>query len=244
MSLRRTIPALLRRTALGFALSAALCTFAQVKPAPSVSGVWKLAFTAPDGNAIVLTLKLKQDGSKLGGTYIARNGQEIAIDDGGTIKDGQASFNVTRERNGQKIVSKVGGKFTGDEFKGRISATVEGQDFAADIDGRREAAANATGSWKYALQISVDTNLEFTAVLKQDGDKVTGTIKVNEFDSPISDGGLKDGELSFKVVRERDGQKFTSTYTGKLSGDTIKGKITSDFGGEKRTYDWEAKRAK
>jgi len=230
---------------LAAAFALVLASPAQDKKPSGATGTWKLAFTAPDGNAIAVTLKLKQDGNKLGGLYVGRNGQETALDDGGTMKGDEVAFSITRERNGQKIVSKVAGKITGDAFKGKISATVEGQDFSADIEGRREAAAaSATGSWKYALQISVDANVEFTAVLKQDGDKVTGSIKVNEFDSPISDGVLKDGELSFKVVRERDGQKFTSAYTGKLTGDAIKGKISSDFGGEKRTYDWDAKRAK
>ena len=61
-----------------------------------------------------------------------------------------------------------------------------------------------------------------------------------------TDAKYKDGELSFSVTREgRDGQKMTSKYSGKLSGDTIKGKIEMPArgGGEARTLDWEAKRA-
>ncbi len=215
----------------------------EAKRAPA-TGTWKLSFVAPNGQQVEVTLKLNQEGAKLTGAYVNRDGREAVLDDGGKVTGDEVNFTITRERNGQKITSKVAAKITGDRFKGKISATVDGQDFVADIEGKREAVASATGSWKYALQVSVDTNLEFTAVLKQDGDKVTGSIKVNEFDSPITEGSLKDGELAFKVIRERDGQKFTSAYIGKLSGDTIKGKITSDFGGEKRTYDWDAKRSK
>jgi len=43
-------------------------------------------------------------------------------------------------------------------------------------------------------------------------------------------------------VRERDGQKLTSKYSGKLAGDTIKGKIETERDGQTRTRDWEAKR--
>ena len=58
---------------------------------------------------------------------------------------------------------------------------------------------------------------------------------------PIQDTKYKDGDLSFKVVRERQGRKMTSTYTGKVKGDTITGKVQF---GENQSRDWEAKRAK
>jgi hypothetical protein len=37
---------------------------------------------------------------------------------------------------------------------------------------------------------------------------------------------------------------MTSTYTGTVSGDTIKGKITFERDGNPQSRDWEAKRAK
>ena len=60
----------------------------------------------------------------------------------------------------------------------------------------------------------------------------------------ISDGAFKDDKVSFTVTRERNGQKFTQKYTGTVSGDTIKGKIESERGGQSRSVDWEAKRQK
>ena len=42
-------------------------------------------------------------------------------------------------------------------------------------------------------------------------------------ETAIEDGKYKDGEVSFKVTRERMGNKFTIKYTGKVSGETIKG---------------------
>jgi hypothetical protein len=38
----------------------------------------------------------------------------------------------------------------------------------------------------------------------------------------------KDGELSFTITRERNGQKMTTKYAGKVSGDTIKGSRTQE----------------
>jgi hypothetical protein len=50
--------------------------------------------------------------------------------------------------------------------------------------------------------------------------------------------------VSFKVVREgRNGQKMTAKYSGKVSDDTIKGKIEFEVRGQAQSRDWEAKRA-
>ena len=54
---------------------------------------------------------------------------------------------------------------------------------------------------------------------------------------------MKDGLLTFKVVRERNGNKFSSDYAGKLEGDSLKGKISMEIQGQKREREFEAKRA-
>ena len=64
-------------------------------------------------------------------------------------------------------------------------------------------------------------------------------------EAEIKDGKVENGELSFKVVRSRNGTDITTTYTGKLDGDTIKGKIESTGGQTTRpARDWTATRAK
>ena len=79
--------------------------------------------------------------------------------------------------------------------------------------------------------------------LKQDGDKLTGVVIMGDNEIPISDGLVKDNEVSMKVTRERDGKTQVSKFKGTLEGDTIKGKIDSDWSGEKRDYPWNAKRS-
>jgi hypothetical protein len=74
---------------------------------------------------------------------------------------------------------------------------------------------------------------------------VTGAvIGRNNQETAIEDGKFKDGEVSFKVTRERNGQKLTTKFSGKVSGDTIKGKIEFERDGQTQSRDWEAKRAK
>lgn len=109
---------------------------------------------------------------------------------------------------------------------------------------RAEDKPNPTGTWKWSVKMGEQTR-EFTLKLKLDGDKLTGSMPGRDgAETPIADGKYKDGELSFSITREREGRKFTSKYAGKVSGDTIKGKVEFTREGQTQSRDWEAKRAK
>jgi hypothetical protein len=102
-------------------------------------------------------------------------------------------------------------------------------------------AEDPSGTWKWTTG---NNNREVTLKLKLDGDKLTGTITMGTRDTEISDGTYKDGDVAFNVVREQNGNKRTTKYTGKVSGDSIKGKIESERNGQATSRDWEAKREK
>jgi hypothetical protein len=102
---------------------------------------------------------------------------------------------------------------------------------------------NPTGTWKWTAQMR-GQSVERTLKLKLEGDVLTGVmLGRNGQETPIQDGTYKDGAVSFSVVRERNGQKITTKYSGKVSDDTIKGKMEFEFNGQTRSRDWEAKRA-
>ena len=108
--------------------------------------------------------------------------------------------------------------------------------------------ANPVGTWKWK-QMRGDQSVDYTAKLKMDGDKLTGVVispgRNNENqETAISDAKFKDGEISFTVTRTFNDQKFTSKYAGKVSGDSIKGKIERERDGKTQSTDWEAKREK
>ena len=107
---------------------------------------------------------------------------------------------------------------------------------------RADDKANPTGTWKWTVT-NGDQKRDMTLKLKLDGDKLTGAvIGRNNRETKIEDATFKDGEVTFKVTRERNGQKSTSKYNGKVSGDMIKGKIESERDGKAESRDWEAKR--
>jgi anti-sigma28 factor (negative regulator of flagellin synthesis) len=116
---------------------------------------------------------------------------------------------------------------------------------AADKAEKPATTTNTvTGKWAYTLEVSLDTALDFVAELKQDGEKVTGFVLVQELKTAIEKGQFKDAQLTFEIPREYGGVKFTSRYSGKLNVDRLTGKIVSGAGPLERTYEWSAKREK
>ena len=114
---------------------------------------------------------------------------------------------------------------------------------AINVQAQDKDKANPNGTWKWTITIG-DTPREQTVKLKADGEKLSGVYLGRQSETPIEDGKFKDGEVSFKVTRERNGVKTTSKFMGKVSGDTIKGKSESEREGKSESRDWEAKREK
>ena len=101
---------------------------------PNPTGTWKWSVDR-NGQTFDLTLKLKLDDGKLTGT-LARGDQETKIEDG-KFKDGEVSFTVTNERNGQKVTRKYNGKVSGDTIKGKIESERNGETVSRDWDAKR-----------------------------------------------------------------------------------------------------------
>ena len=101
-----------------------------------------------------------------------------------------------------------------------------------------------SGTWKWSVTFN-EQKFEQTLKLKFADDKLTGTmIGRNNNETKIDDATFKDGEIAFSVTRERNGQKMTSKYKGKLDGDSIKGKTEFERDGQSQSREWDAKREK
>ncbi len=109
-------------------------------------------------------------------------------------------------------------------------------------------AAGVDGKWVGQIPGRDGAMQETVITLKAEGEKLTGTITGRGGETAISDGTIKGDDVSFKVVREFNGNKFTMAYKGKLAGDEIK--FTRTFEGEgpggqaPPPLDFTAKRAK
>jgi len=119
-----------------------------------------------------------------------------------------------------------------------LGAVVQAQDKKAD----------PTGTWTWTTPgRNGGPDRKSTLKLKVEGDKLTGTLSApgrggQSNDSAIADGKLKGDEISFTVIREFGGNKITAKYNGKISDDSIKGKIETERNGQTNSRDWEAKR--
>jgi hypothetical protein len=102
---------------------------------------------------------------------------------------------------------------------------------------RAEDKPNPTGTWKWT-----GINGEHLALkLKLDGNKLTGTFMNDNVKKEIENATFKDGDVSFTLPRPG---KKSSEYTGKITGDTLKGKIIFYRDDKPESHDWEATRAK
>jgi hypothetical protein len=124
-------------------LAVALLTIGTAVQAADATGTW--SWTRPGRNGgpdQKMTLKLKVDGEKLTGTLSSpgRDGAvtETAIAEG-KVKGEDVSFTVTREFNGNKMVSKYSGKVGADTIKGKIESERNGQAQSRDWEAKREA---------------------------------------------------------------------------------------------------------
>jgi hypothetical protein len=109
-----------------------------------------------------------------------------------------------------------------------------------------DKAVDPVGTWKCEYEIGGQQRTS-TLKIKKDGDKFTGTMSwTDQKDEPLKDLKLKEGKLTFVAVRKLSGMDdgITIEYTLTVDGEKLKGKGSSEFGGEKREWDIEGKREK
>ena len=126
--------------------------------------------------------------------------------------------------------------------------------------GDAPSVVNPTGTWKVTFTPKSPSAFEPTLKLKREGDKLAGTLsqiergQTNEV--KLEDAKLKGAQVSFAthqathfhqnaVAQPADKSPVVaSRFQGRISGDTIKGKVEKDFMGNVRSLEWEAKRMK
>lgn len=98
-------------------------------------------------------------------------------------------------------------------------------------------STNVSGNWKLTLETPNGAATP-SLVLKQEGEKLTGTYKGRFGESPL-EGAIKGKEIKFTVKVNAQGQEFQLDYAGAVEGDTMKGKVKfgdmgeADFSGKK-----------
>jgi opacity protein-like surface antigen len=91
-------------------------------------------------------------------------------------------------------------------------------------------AADVNGKWTAEMKTPDGETRTSTYTFKADGGKLTGTIASQMGEREISEGKVDGDNISFVVSFERDGNTFKITYTGVVSGDALKLKMTTPRG--------------
>ena len=79
------------------------------------------------------------------------------------------------------------------------------------------SAADAGGTWKGSISTIVGIS-ECTIILKTEGEKISGTVRMDVFGADITSGRIMEDKVSFTVNMDFG----TLTYEGTLSGDELK----------------------
>lgn len=96
------------------------------------------------------------------------------------------------------------------------------------------------GKWNLELQLESITARP-VVTFKQDGEKLTGTYESSRYGEVALQGSVKETAIQFVVAFVAEGTQIQGTFTGTVSGDTMKGKVSYEGAGDGT---WTAARAK
>jgi hypothetical protein len=218
-----------------------------------LTGDWVLTVTSPQGTRD-LSAKLKQDGEKVTGTVVTVRG-ETPLE--GTVTGPDVKITWKTEFQGQPFSITLTGKLEDGALKGKADfagmaqgdwsakrgtltppATTSTPSTSSTTSTSTGPAADIAGNWDITFKTLAG---EYTgqAVIKQDGDKVSGTVANQMGQQPLS-GTMEGKTLKMSFVSKTANGDIPVSLTGDVDGDTIAGK--AEIGGI--PGEWTAKRAK
>jgi hypothetical protein len=101
------------------------------------------------------------------------------------------------------------------------------------------AQTDVTGSWEITMKSSQGTG-HASITLRQNAEKLTGVYKGRMGEAP-RDGSIREGKIRFTVTLKFQNQPFSTTYSGTVENDSMKGTARFGDGG---TGSWSARRKK
>jgi hypothetical protein len=107
------------------------------------------------------------------------------------------------------------------------------------VPGLSPEPAKVAGKWNVTMELSSITGHP-VVVLKQDGEKVTGTYEGRYGESQLT-GTVKEKDITFTVTFVAEGMQTQGVFAGKVDGDTMGGDVSFEGAGDGT---WSAVRAK
>jgi autotransporter translocation and assembly factor TamB len=95
---------------------------------------------------------------------------------------------------------------------------------STSVTGGDRIAINVT--WKIIAN-SPQGEMPLTAVLRNEGGQISGTVESQLGQTPIVSGRVIGNEVSFKVKIDAQGNQLEINFSGTISGETMKGQVSS-----------------
>src|ERR1051326_4595196 len=97
------------------------------------------------------------------------------------------------------------------------------------------AKPSIAGIWKWTFTMPDGSEIKPRLDLKVEDGELTGTTRLRTgTETAVTNLVLKGSQVSFDVVRQRDGQEVLTHYTGVWSNNVIRGKIDSNWSGQEQ----------
>jgi hypothetical protein len=222
------------------------------------AGDWELSMTTPQGNTTVgLSLTLTADkvsgelSSPMGAVPVTgtATGNDVALSAELAVQGMNLEFGITGKVDGDTIAGNVKvGDFGEFPFTGKRVAKTAAAAPGAAAGPVASAAAAATGGgpindlngkWNITLSIQGMGEIPAVAVLKQDGDKLTGTLSGPAGDLVIA-GTVTGRTVKIDFEADTPQGKLPVSMTGDMGATSVTGKASIAGLGE---ADWTATRA-
>jgi hypothetical protein len=199
------------------------------------SGTWQREYVWNDAT-VEEVIRLDLEGVKVVGTLL-RNDESHDIKDG-TLKGDEVSFSIGDDYQGTAWTARYTGVVQGDEIRGTVVAEANGESWDFGWIVTRRIQIDPSGTWRREYDWN-DARVEEVIRLNQMADgKIMGMLWYNDAALEIKDAKLKGRELSFSVSGDYQGNAWTTSYTGTMTGEEIKGTGVLQFSGESWDFDW------
>ena len=220
----------------------------ELKKAPTLEGTWRWSFVMPDGTTNRPKLRFAVDEGRLIGKTSFRVGTETPVTNL-TVNGDQVQFQVIRRRSDRDVVTTYSGKWNDQAIKGKIESDWAGEKQTFDWEATR-AHHGVEGVWRWTNSFFSFGNrggrgrgFESRVELEQEGERITGKTLSSRVPSvTITNGVFTNDVIYFEIERFFFETRNLTKYTGKVTGDLIKGSMESEINGEDREIDWEATR--
>jgi hypothetical protein len=204
-------------------IAALAVTFsADVAVADSPVGTW----TGETGQGEPFSIVIRESG----GVYTGRaEGPQGTVDLSDIVfADGELSFTIHIEIEGQETAFSVEGAVDGNSFDGRLEIPNAGEFPIAMTREPVVELGNPVGTWTGQQE----NGERYSIIIAGSAGAYTGMLEGSMGIVDLSDVSFADGELSFSFSLELNGQENIFTAKGAIDGDSLEGSVAIPGGGE------------